>query len=361
MTEKTGRRVRVLMIGPDRSVHGGISGVVNNYYDAGLDRAVELRYIGTMAEGTKASKLLWAAKAYIRFLTALPGCGIVHVNMASDVSYYRKSIFIRTAKLCRKKIVIHQHGGNFPEFYERQLSDRGRARVKRVLSMGDAFLVLGTAWKDFFGEIIGRESITVLPDAIRIPERREKVYGEHRILYLGRLCETKGIGELLTAMPVLRQSYPDVRLYLAGIWEDDRLRERAAALRECVTDLGWIDGAEKQKYLQECDIFVMPSHFEGQSVSVLEAMAYSCGIVASETGGIPDMIINGETGLLVAPENAAALADGLSELLADPALCQRLGENARRKAEAEYSIDHNMERLLAIYDSLSRGEPEHGK
>ena len=353
------KKHRVLMVGPDRSVHGGISGVVNNYYEAGLDRMVDLRYIGTMKEGSRAAKLLQAGKACLSFLAALPHYDIVHVNMASDASYYRKSVFVVMARVFGKKTVIHQHGGNFPEFYERELSDRGRKCVKRVLSMGDAFLVLGTAWKDFFGEIIGRGRITVLPDAIRIPPRKEKICGTHKILYLGRLCGAKGIGELLTVMPVLRERYPDVRLYLAGIWEERKLQERAAALEEYVTDLGWLDGAEKERYLSECDIFVMPSHFEGQSVSILEAMAYSCGIVASRTGGIPDMIADEETGLLVTPRSAEELAEGLSRLLADPVLCRTLGENARRKAETAYSIEQNMARLLAVYDSISSRESEH--
>ncbi len=354
------KKLRVLMVGPDRSVHGGISGVVNNYYEAGLDRRVDLCYIGTMREGSRAAKLLCAIRAYLRFLVRLRKYNIVHVNVASDVSYYRKSLFIVTAKAFGKKTVIHQHGGNFPEFYKKELSGRGRQSVKRVLSRGDAFLVLGTAWKDFFGEIIGREKITVLPDAIHIPRREEKTYGVHRILYLGRLCGAKGIGELLAAMPSLREKYPDVRLCLAGIWEDGKLREQAEALGDYVTAPGWIGGAEKERYLQECDIFVMPSHFEGQSVSILEAMAHSCAIVASRTGGIPDMIAEGETGLLVTPRDVDALAGGLTRLLADPALCRRLGENARRKAEAEYSIEQNMERLLAIYESVSRGESQHG-
>lgn len=352
------RKYRVLMVGPDRSVHGGISGVVNNYYKAGLDRMIDLRYIGTMKEGSRAAKLLQAGKAYLSFLAALPRYDIVHVNMASDASYYRKSVFVITAHAFGKKTVIHQHGGNFPEFYEKELGDRGRARVKRVLSMGDAFLVLGIAWRDFFGRIIGRERITVLPDAIRIPPRREKTYGTHKILYLGRLCRAKGIGELLDVMPALRERCPDVRLYLAGVWEERELRERAATLGEYVTDLGWLDGVGKERYLCECDIFVMPSHFEGQSVSILEAMAYSCGIVASRTGGIPDMIAEGETGLLVAPQSAEELADGLSRLLADPVLCRHLGEGARRKAEAAYAIEQNLERLLAVYDSISGRESE---
>ena len=349
-------RYRVLMIGPDRSVHGGISGVVNNYYEAGLDRQIVLCYIGTMVEGAKWRKLVQAAKAYLQFLVRLPRYDIVHVNMASDVSFYRKSVFIQTASVCGKKIVIHQHGGNFPVFYEEELSEAGRRRARKILSMGNAFLVLGTAWKDFFGKIIGREKITVLPDAIQIPERREKRYGVHKILFLGRLCREKGIGELLSVMPGLRERYQDVQLFLGGIWEDEELKKRALAMKDCVTDLGWVSGDIKQKYLRECDIFVMPSYFEGQSVSILEAMANACGIAASDTGGIPDMIVDGETGLLAAPRDAAALEKAIGRLLEDEGLCRKLGENARHKAEAEFSMENNMERLLAVYETVRNGK-----
>jgi len=110
--------MKILMIGPDRSVHGGISGVVNNYYDAKLDQKMELTYIGTMVDGSKTKKLLQAAKALVSYLFALPGSRIVHVHVASDSSFYRKSVFIAIAHLFKKKIVIHQHGGSFVDFYE---------------------------------------------------------------------------------------------------------------------------------------------------------------------------------------------------------------------------------------------------
>lgn len=346
------RKPKVLMIGPARSVHGGISGVVNNYYDAGLHHKVDLYYIGTMVEGSKGTKLLQAAKAYILFLIKAPGYDIIHVNMASDSSYYRKSVFIETAHFFRKKIVIHQHGGNFEEFYNKELSENGRKRVKKIFSMGDEILVLGPTWKDFFSTITDGRKITVLPDSIRIPGPINKQYGFHKILFLGRLCKEKGVGELLTIMPGLRKQYPDVHLYLGGIWEDEQLKEKAAALSECVTDLGWITGEEKKKYLRECDIFVLPSYFEGQSVSILEAMAYSCGIAASETGGIPEMITDEKTGLLVQPQDTETLRTALLRLLYDPDLCRRLGKEARRKVESEFSIEDNITRLLGIYENL---------
>lgn len=346
-------RYRVLMIGPDRSVRGGISGVVNNYYEAGLDQKIDLCYIGTMVDGSGARKLLQAAKAYFLFLVRLPRYRIVHVNMASDTSFYRKSVFIETAKLFRKKVVIHQHGGNFPDFYEKELGAAGKKYVRRILSKGDAFLVLGTAWKDFFSTMIDRAGITVLPNAVTLPERFPKQYGAHKLLFLGRLCREKGIRELLSVMPRLRSRFPDVQLYLGGVWEEESLKEEMASIGDCVVDLGWVSGSVKQKLLQECDIYVLPSYFEGQPVSVLEAMAYECAVAASDTGGIPDMIVDGQTGLLLPPKDADALAQKLLTLLADADLCRKLGANARRKIESEFSMEQNIERLLAIYRAIS--------
>ena len=349
-------KIKVLMIGPDRSVHGGISGVVNNYYEAGLDRKVDLYYIGTMVDGSKFRKLGQAIKAYLLFLIKLSGYDIVHVNMASDSSYYRKSVFIRTAKAFRKKIVIHQHGGNFREFYTEELSERGRKNLKKVFSMGDILLVLGSVWKEFFAAMVDEEKITVLSNSIVIPEYPEKKYGFYKILFLGRLCKEKGIEELLTVMPKLRETCPDVHLYLGGVWEDKGLKDKATGLASCVTDLGWIGGEEKKKYLQECDIFVLPSYFEGQPVSILEAMTYACGIVTTDTGSIPDMITDRQTGLLIPPGDAKALESSLLTMLTDTELCRQLGENARRKVEKDFSIEDNIKKLLDIYEKMVQKE-----
>lgn len=347
--------IKVLMIGPARSVHGGISGVVNNYYEAGLDRKVNLRYIGTMEEGGFLRKLIRAGIAYVQFLAALPDCDLVHVNMASDNSYRRKSVFIKTADRFHKKIVIHQHGGDFETFYRKEQDEKGRERIRRVLNMGDAFLVLAPAWKDFFGEIIGRERITVLPDAIAIPAAYEKSWDNHDVLFLGRLCREKGIGELLFCVPDLVRKFPDFHLYLGGIWEDEGLRRLSEQDREHVTWLGWVSGEEKQQWLRRCRVLALPSWFEGQSVSLLEAMANYCGIVAADTGGIPQMILPEETGLLVPVKDTSALEAGLFRLLREEELCKRLGKAARKKAEAEFGIEENMRTLLGIYEKVLGG------
>lgn len=351
-------KLKILMIGPDRSVHGGISGVVNNFYAAGLAAKVDLTYVGTMVDGSKIRKLFQAAKAYIRFCMKLPHCDIVHVNMASDVSYYRKSIFLRTAYMFHKKIIIHQHGGDFQTFYYKELSEKGQNRVDHILQMGDAFLVLAPAWKDFFSHMVDSEKITVFPDGIELPEPFEKQYGQHKILFLGRLCKEKGLRELFQAVPALKEAYPDVQIYLGGVWEDRELEAEAELYADTITWLGWISGEEKQKYLRECDIFVLPSYFEGQSLSLLEAMASYCAVAASETGGIPQMVIEGETGIFVRPKDADSLEAGLLKLLKDSDLCRRIGINARRKVEKEFDISISVSKLVEIYE---RVYGSHGK
>lgn len=347
--------IRVVMIGPARSVHGGISGVVNNYYEAGLDKKVNLRYIGTMVEGGRLRKLMQAGIAWLRFVAALPGCDIVHVNMASDNSYRRKSVFIKTAKKFGKKIVIHQHGGDFETFYRKEQGERGRERIRRVLGMGDAFLVLAPAWKEFFGEMIRRDRITVLPDAIAIPAAYEKSYGSHDVLFLGRLCREKGIGELLSCVPALVKEFPDFHLYLGGIWEDEELRRLSEQDKDHVTWLGWVSGKEKKKWLRRCPVLTLPSWFEGQSVSLLEAMTNYCGIVAADTGGIPQMILPEKTGILVPVKDASALRESLARLLRDKELCRKFGNAARKKAETEFGIEENMRTLLGIYEKVLGG------
>lgn len=345
-------RIKVLMVGPDRSVHGGISGVVNNYYDAGITEKVDLNYIGTMVEGSKLRKLWQAVKAYMKFLKLLPEYPIVHVNVASDSSYYRKSLFIKAAKRAGRKIVIHQHGGDFETFYEKEQNDRGRARIRQVLGMGDVFLVLAPAWKDFFQRLIPEESIVIFPDTILIPERCQKEYGQQRILFLGRLCKAKGIGELIQAMAELHPEFPTARLLLGGIWEDQELRSLAQRYPEFITELGWISGKAKQEYLRICDIFALPSYFEGQSIAILEAMAHCCGIVASDTGGIPMMITDEQTGLLVQPGDKEELKKALRRMLENPEFCRTLGENAYRKVKSGFSIETSIEQLVTIYKDL---------
>lgn len=346
-------KIKVLMLGPARSVNGGISAVVNNFYEAGLDREVDLTYLGTMEDGSRAHKLWVALRAVILFILIAWKYDIVHINMASDVSIYRKMVFIRIAALYRKKILIHQHGGNIREFYYEQCSDRQRKHISRALNRAEYFLVVAPYLKDIFSHIVDPDKILVLSNSVPMPAEIPRTFEKHRLLFLGRLCKEKGIGELLDAAAALRPDYPDLKLLLGGCWVDRELEEKAEKLGTLIDSPGWIGPAQKEQALADCDIFVLPSYFEGLPVALLEGMSHGCACVATEVGGIPQIIADGKEGLLVPPKDAAALEKALRRLLERPSLQKDLGSAARERINKDYNLEKNMETLLSVYRKMA--------
>lgn len=342
--------MNVLMLGPDRSVHGGISAVVNGYYEAGLDEKINLKYIGTMKEGSKTYKLVVAVKAYLSFIMVLKKADVVHINVASDNSFRRKSVFIKKAKKAGKKIIIHQHGGEWKDYFD-SLDERNKDQVRAVLKMADKFLVLSPYYKEFFENIIGIENVIVFPDTINIPKRINKQYNGKHILFLGRLCREKGIQELVEAVIQLHELYGDIELKLGGIWEDKDL-EKTIDSYDFIKYLGWMDSSEKIEELSKADIFVMPSYFEGQSLAILEAMSMNCAIVASNVGGIPMMIEDGITGILVEPKDANSLYEGIKKVIDDTSLAEYIAKNAYDKALDEFNIVHTVDEIVNMYEEL---------
>ena len=213
-------------------------------------------------------------------------------------------------------------------------------------------VVIAPYLKDIFSNIIEEEKIVVFPDAIKIPTEYKKDYSGQKILFLGRLCKEKGIGELMNAVGELRKEYPELQLYLGGSWVNEELKEKADSHRDWIHQLGWIDKEKKEKYLKECNIFALPSYFEGQSVALLEGMAYGCACVASNVGGIPQMLIHEKTGVLVPVKDTKGIQEAIGRLLSDVNLQEKYGMAAREKINKEFNLDTNVKELVQIYQNI---------
>lgn len=346
---------KVLMLGADRSVHGGVSAVVNNYYEAGLDQKIQLKYVGTMVDGSKLRKLFQAGIAYVRFLFLLPWANIVHVHMSADASFYRKRVFIDTATFFHKKIVIHQHGGNFRMFYygtkEETVDKKHQMQIRKTLNKANLFIVLSEEWKEFFAPIVTKIPIHVLHNAIPIPDTDKTAYEDHNMIFLGRICKDKGIDELLEAFDEVVKVVPDAKLYLAGMYEDESYRKKVEKRASYVEYLGWIDTKTRQHYLRDvCSVFVLPTYYEGQPISLLEAMAQGNAVLATKVGGIPQIIHeNQDNGMMIKEKDKDALVEAILELLPDTQRKKELGQQARAGIQAEYDIHASMDKLLAMY------------
>jgi glycosyltransferase involved in cell wall biosynthesis len=157
------------------------------------------------------------------------------------------------------------------------------------------------------------------------------------LLFVGRLRIRKGVEVLLEALRELRGRVPGAVLKIAGDGEHRAALERkAAGLGLAVTFLGTCDGSRVRALLAGAAALVVPSIYEGMPLVVLEAMERGVPVVASAVSGIPEVVVDGETGWLVPPEDPEALAGALEEVLANPLEARRRGEAGRRRIEERY-------------------------
>ena len=176
---------------------------------------------------------------------------------------------------------------------------------------------------------------------------------------LGRLDPVKGYDDLISAMLLLRRDGIRVACVIAGIGPDEaRLRSQisAAGLDGDVRLLGLRE--DVPSLLSAFDIAVMSSRSEGAPLALMEYMAAGLPIVATRVGGIPELIQDGATGLLCAPDSPQELADALRRVLTEPRLAGRLGVAAQDRQKREMDLDVVVRRLerryLALYSASSR-------
>jgi glycosyltransferase involved in cell wall biosynthesis len=162
----------------------------------------------------------------------------------------------------------------------------------------------------------------------------------------------KGHKELFEAMAPLMERYSVQALIVGGGRRMDEVRALAASLglAGAVHFLG--PRHDVPDLLNAMDIFVLPSYSEGLSLALLEAMAAGLPVVATAVGGTPEVVTEGDNGLLIPPRDAAALAGALERLLTDPALAQRLGAKAQAHVRKHFSLDRLGREINAIYGEL---------
>jgi len=185
------------------------------------------------------------------------------------------------------------------------------------------------------------DEVAVIPNAMGSleVEPSEQLEGEGYLLFVGRLRIRKGVEVLLEALRELRRRVPQADLRIAGDGEHrERLECRTAelGLESAVTFLGTCDAARVRALLRGAAALVVPSIYEGMPLVVLEAMEAGVPLVASRVSGIPEVVVDGETGWLAPPEDPAALAGALEAVLTNPGEARRRGEAGRQRAEERY-------------------------
>jgi len=283
---------------------------------------------------------------------------VLHLNLPSvyDARHSLPALLARAAG-CRRVVTT--------EHLPMVLRARRRMLVKLLLAPWIDAIIVHTEWnRDRLARYhhMPRRRMRVIPNGSApaaaaepggIEARRRALGlapGAVALCVVARLTPRKGHGVLLEALRRLAgRPLPEWRLLAVGEGEEETaLREQAARLGLAgrVDFLGYRDDA--REIIQACDLLVLPSLLETQPLVLTEAMAAGRPVIATAVYGIPEIVADGETGLLVAPGDPEPLAGALERLIGDPALRERMGQAALRRFEERFTLELMAERSYGV-------------
>ena len=335
-----GHEVHVITIG-DKELKGDNEGDFYTHY-------IQL---GVAPEASLWGAISYAVKAFAQIRRINPD--IVHAQR-----FYREGLAAFLAKvLLKKRYCIWCQGADI------YLSWRFKGIASKLfLKRVNAVISLTQNMKDKIHEISNRNAF-VIPNGIDLSRfgglshqdtDTLAVNGERTILFVGRLHPLKGVNYLIEAMSAIIRKNPKVKLLLVGDGEERQNLGNLVidqGLSKCVTFIGQIPNEKVSQYMAASDVFVLPSLSEGFGVVNLEAMACGLPIVATNVGGIPEIVKDGENGFLVEPENSVEIAEKVLMLLENDDLRRQISQNNLHKIR-NYSWEAAVDKLEKVYQGV---------
>lgn len=319
------------------------------------------------ARTTRAMLAAWHLSAVISGFRA----NLVHTH-----SYQAGLVGAVSVPLSRPaRLIATIHG--FPPAPQEGEAPNAGARMAVRMIVGRAARVIAVS-EALRTEILGlrpeaAEKLVMIPNGVDVRTEPKLTVNEARATFglqpdiplvglVARLAPRKGIAEFLHAAQLIADRAPEAHFVLVG---DGPLRTEAEAL---VAELGLAGRMHLLGYLDSVrnllwalDVLAVSSLSEGSSISAMEAMALGKPVVGTAVGGVPEVIVDGDTGLLVPPGDPQALAEAVCALLADPGRARSMGERGRQRAAAHFDIEMMLQRTKEVYADVLRETMEGGK
>lgn len=351
--------MKVLMIGNDPSVKGGITSVISQIMAYDWEKeGVEIKFIPTYIEATTIRKIVFFADAYRKIRSELINDrpDVVHIHMSYKGSFTRKFIIHKLCKQYGIPDIVHLHGSEFKKWYD-ESGDRKRKRIRTLLKECSVFIVLGEKWNKTIKEIEPKTNVLVVSNAIHIPSETAKWNEPFTVLYMGVLIKRKGIADLLRAIKSLQDEkrLGNMKVIIAGSGPEEEILKTLnieLQIEDCVEFVGWVDGTQKEKLYQSCQMLVLPSYNEGLPIAILEAMSYGMPVIATDVGDVSAAVQDNKNGVLIEPGNIKMLCDSIHYICENKKRYREFSANSRRIAEQKFSEDSYFMILKGVYSQL---------
>jgi glycosyltransferase involved in cell wall biosynthesis len=363
--------VRVLVVGQTPPPYGGQAMMIHRLVNSELDgiKIVHVRMAFSSSMGEigrfRLSKLfhLVSLIVQITYHRLMSGARVLYYPPGGPqkVPMFRDIVILCCTRWMFDKTIFHFHASGLAELYER-LPGWQQALFRAAYFGVDAAVRISELTPED-GKLIGAKREFIVPNGIddpwsSLPERSDEpasVERPLRILYVGVLHEGKGLLTLVDACRRLKSTGVEFQLDLMGQPESEgflaRLQARIAdaGIDQQVQFLGVLNGADKWAAYARADVLCHPTYYDTVPVVVLEAMAARLPVVSTNHSGVPSLVADGHTGLLVDPRDDAALAEALRRVAIDGRLRLSLGAAGRARFEREFTLAVHIEKIRRVF------------
>ena len=280
---------------------------------------------------------------------------VVHYNIPlMKAAIIRDYMLIKVAYKLGLNIVLHIHGGNYIK--ERNRPWYIKRLLNKIFAWGKHVIVLGEDEKNILEEDFKLKNIVSLPNCIDLTEAKNfnRSIADKEILdilYIGRIEPNKGIDYTFEACKALKNEGVKFHLNFAGKEEIEgqHIPKFKEEFGEHFTFHGIVSGEKKSEVLKKCDIFLLPSFYEGLPMSLLETMSFGQVPVVTPVGSIPTVVTDNINGLFINIKNTADIVGAIKKLTADKEFCAALSQKAKKTIIAEFDDMEYIKKLNILY------------
>ena len=295
---------------------------------------------------------------------------LVHYHTSRGMAFLKDMVLAAVVRcLFRVTTVLHIRSSDATSILVSRAPRLQYFQLRVLQHCCDRLVLLSDNVLNDFVAILGPEAgrrfrahCTVLPNFTLLPATYRKHQEPHdcvRVFYIGNIGAGKGIYDILEAARRLKgQVTSPFKVILAGPFNDRREEQRIRTmvanyhLGETIIFLGTVYEGKKEAAFLQADVFVLPSYSEGMPQSLLEAMAYGLPVVVSNVGGIPEVVCDGQEGLMIKPGDIDELCRTLKQLIESVECRQRMGAAARHRMAARHTVEIYLGQLQELYDSV---------
>lgn len=369
---------RVIMVGPVPPPYGGVASVLDDIDNSDLQDDYGIDVFPRIPKQNFPSKVQWNMGRNVfrlrRFLsffhTARRGSyRILHMQSADTSEFLGTTVFMVLGHLAGLKVILHIQGCDWARFYP-DTSLLRKLYTRLGLWIPDRTIVLYGVWVDEIRKMYPKANVRIIRNLLHDqppppPEGVQKVRDkldlhaeDFVVVSVGSVGWRKGTFEILKAVPQVVAQEDSVRFVLVGgesqPGEMARLRDIVAKERldKWVRLTGEVTRDEVPQYLALGDTYLLPSFIEGMPVAIIEAMRSGLPVISTRVQGIPDMMVNCESGILIDPGSPEQIAESVLLLKRDEAFRAKIAANSRKTFEQVFEFSKGIQQIRHVYQEL---------